>query len=312
MSTFADRHDSAERSELRDRFRPPWPLDPAATLRPLWAGPGDPHVRLAGSTFEQACHTPRGPGTLRLDWRHGEIAAHAWGPGAEWLIGAMPDLLGAADDPAALEPRHEIVARLVRRHPGARLTRTSRVFEALVPAVLGQKVTSHEARRSRRELGRRFGQPAPGPLGLRMPPEPRVLAELPAWDYHRAGVEARRADVLRRAATVADRLEEATGLPPEDGRRRLVSLRGIGPWTAAETLRPALGDPDALSVGDYNLPSLVSWLLAGEPRGDDVRMLELLEPYDGQRARVVMLLELSGIWPPRYGPRLAPRSIRGI
>ncbi len=89
-------------------------------------------------------------------------------------------------------------------------------------------------------------------------------------------------------------------------------MPGIGPWTAAEVGVRALGDADAVSVGDFHLPNLVAYALAGEPRGNDARMLELLEPYRGQRARVMRLLELSGIRPPRYGPRLAPRRIESF
>jgi 3-methyladenine DNA glycosylase/8-oxoguanine DNA glycosylase len=242
----------------------------------------------------------------------GEVRVQAWGPGAAAAVAGVPALLGALDDPERMAPRHRIVAELARRNPGLRLTRSGRVMEALVPAVLGQKVTTTEARRSYRELLRRYGGPAPGPLGLRLPPAPGVLARQPDWAYHGVGVERRRADTLRRAAIVAERLEEVVGMPIEDGRLRLMAIAGIGPWTAAETLRPALGDPDAVSVGDFHVPSLVSWLLAGEPRADDARMLELLEPYRGQRARVVMLLERSGLRPPRFGPRVAPRSIRAI
>jgi 3-methyladenine DNA glycosylase/8-oxoguanine DNA glycosylase len=87
---------------------------------------------------------------------------------------------------------------------------------------------------------------------------------------------------------------------------------GIGPWTAAEIGVRALGDVDAVSVGDFHLPHLVAYALAGEPRADDGRMLELLEPFHGKRALVVRLLELSGVQAPRYGPRLAPRRIEGI
>jgi 3-methyladenine DNA glycosylase/8-oxoguanine DNA glycosylase len=89
----------------------------------------------------------------------------------------------------------------------------------------------------------------------------------------------------------------------------LRAFAGIGPWTAAEVGIRALGDPDAVSVGDYHLPNLVCWALAGEPRGTDERMLELLEPYRGQRGRVARLLELSGLRAPRYGSRLEGRSI---
>jgi hypothetical protein len=41
-------------------------------------------------------------------------------------------------------------------------------------------------------------------------------------------------------------------------------------------------------------------------------MLELLEPYRGQRGRVQRLLEASHISPPARGPRMEPRSIGQI
>ena len=106
--------------------------------------------------------------------------------------------------------------------------------------------------------------------------------------------------------------EAIVELPLPEAYGRLTAVPGIGPWTAAEVGVRALGDPDAVSVGDFHLPNLVAYALAGEPRGDDARMLELLEPYRGQRARVMRLLELSGIRPPRYGPRLSPRRIEAI
>ena len=74
------------------------------------------------------------------------------------------------------------------------------------------------------------------------------------------------------------------------------------------TLR-ALGDPDAVSVADAHLSHVVGFALAGEVRATDDRMLELLAPWAGHRARVVRLLERSGIGPPRFGPRVAPRDI---
>ena len=66
---------------------------------------------------------------------------------------------------------------------------------------------------------------------------------------------------------------------------------------------------DAVSVGDYHLPNVVAWALASEARADDARMLELLEPYRGQRGRVIRLLEASGIGAPRFGPKMPIRSI---
>ena len=64
-----------------------------------------------------------------------------------------------------------------------------------------------------------------------------------------------------------------------------------------------LGDPDAVPVGDYHHPNTVAWALAGEPRADDDRMLELLEPYRGQRGRVLWALTSAAGPAPKYGPR---------
>jgi 3-methyladenine DNA glycosylase/8-oxoguanine DNA glycosylase len=106
----------------------------------------------------------------------------------------------------------------------------------------------------------------------------------------------------------AARLERATALSHPAAATLLTSVPGIGAWTAAEVAQVALGDRDAVSVGDYNLPHLVSWALAGERRGTDTRMLELLAPFAGHRARVVRLLELSGRRPPRRAPHAPLRS----
>jgi 3-methyladenine DNA glycosylase/8-oxoguanine DNA glycosylase len=71
----------------------------------------------------------------------------------------------------------------------------------------------------------------------------------------------------------------------------------------------ALGDADAVSVGDYHLPNTVAFALAGEARADDERMLELLAPFAGHRGRVVRLIEGSGITAPRRGPRMRLRAV---
>ena len=282
------------------------PIDLVATLAPLAHGRGDPTIRFAVDGIWRATRTPAGAATLRLRSTPGGVRAAAWGPGAARVMAELPDLVGITDDPSAFEPRHRVLADLVHRLPGLRLTRSNRPFEALLPAICEQKVTGIEARAAFRAIVRRHGEPAPGPGGLRLAPEPSVLAGLPYFAYHPFGLERRRADVIRRAGQLGGRLEECA---PAQAYRLLASVPGIGPWTIAEVGRVAFGDPDAVSVGDYHVPNLVAWALAGEPRADDARMLELLEPYRGQRGRVQRLLEASGIQPPRYGPRMAPGRI---
>jgi 3-methyladenine DNA glycosylase/8-oxoguanine DNA glycosylase len=290
-------------------YAPTSPLSLSLTLGPLRRGPGDPTMQIVPGRALRASWTPDGPATLELRQRGDRVEAAAWGPGADRAFASVPSLLGADDDPSSLRPVHPIVARLQHRMPGIRIGRTGNVWEALLPAILEQKVTGTEAFRAWRLLVRRYGEPAPGPYGLWLPPRPERLAALPYHAFHPLGVEQRRADVIRRVAARAERIDGLSDIPLADAYRHLTSFVGVGPWTAAEVGLRAFGDPDAVSVGDFHLPHLVAWALAGEARGDDGRMLELLEPYRGHRGRVIRLLEAGGVRAPRFGPRMAPRRI---
>ena len=270
-------------------------------------GPGDRTIRIEPRQAWRASRTPEGPATLRLDLTLQTMLAQAWGPGAGWAVTAAPRLVGLDDDPVSFHPGHKLLAEIHRRHAGLRLGQTAAVFEAIVPTVLEQKVPSVEARAAYAALIRALGEPAPGDGGLMLPPSPRRLLTTPYWALHRFGIERRKADIIHNAAAVAHRLEEIVGMGASEARRRLLSVPGIGPWSASEIAAVALGDRDAVSVGDHNLPHVVSWALAGEPRGTDARMLELLEPYRGHRARVIRLLAAAGIMAPRFGPRMPLR-----
>jgi 3-methyladenine DNA glycosylase/8-oxoguanine DNA glycosylase len=286
------------------------PLDLGRTLWPLRHGLGDRSVRLLPNEAWLAARTHDGPATVRVRLAGTTVHAQAWGDGAERMLATVPALIGEGDEPNAFVAHHAILRELQRRHDGLRLPRSGRVFQALVPSVFEQKITGTEAFRAYAALLRIHGEPAPGPGELRLPPDPETLARLPYHAFHPIGIERRRAEVVRRAAARAAWLEAPA--TAKEATRRLTSLPGIGPWTAAEVARSAYGDPDAVSVGDYHLPSMVAWALAGEPRADDARMLELLEPYRGQRGRVQRLLEVGRVLPPRYGPRVAPRRIATI
>jgi 3-methyladenine DNA glycosylase/8-oxoguanine DNA glycosylase len=303
----------ARNTEPRERLiRPPHEVSLRLTLGWLRRGRFDPSMRVGTDGVWRATRTPEGNATVLLVHAGAEIRVQAWGPGAAWALDAAPELVGVHDRDTGFRPEHPVLRDLHRRLAGLRIARSKAVVEALVPSIIEQKVVGREARRAYAGLVRRFGERAPGPAGesgLFTPPSPRRLAELPYWAFHPFGVERRRADAVRRVASVAPRLEEAVALPPAEARRRLQAVPGVGAWTAAEVAIVALGDADAVSVGDFHLPNQVAWALAGEPRGDDARMLELLEPYRGHRGRVIRLLEAGGFTAPRYGPRLPLQSI---
>jgi 3-methyladenine DNA glycosylase/8-oxoguanine DNA glycosylase len=243
----------------------------------------------------------------------GAVLAQAWGPGEGWVIERVPELLGAADDVTGFEPRHDVVASTWRRLPHLRLPSLGLVVEVLVPAIIEQRVTGVEARRSWRELVRRFGEVAPGPTPgpMRVCPPASVWRRIPSWEWHRAGVDPGRARTVIAATTVAHRLEESLTLPREQRLRRLRAVPGVGVWTAAEVAQRAWGDPDEPSVGDFHVPALVGWALIGRPVDDD-GMLELLSAYPGHRHRAVRLIEASGVRKPAFGPRSPVGDIRSL
>ncbi len=285
------------------------PVDLGLTLGPLRRGRSDPSMQIGPSGVWRATRTPEGPATTRLTVAGSTVTGRAWGPGAQWALDALPALVGAADSQAGFDPADPVVANLRRRLPALRIGRSAAVVEALVPSILEQKVVGVDARRSYARLVHTLGEPAPGPGSLVVPPAPAVLAATAAWVFHRCGVERKRADTIRVACAYSHRLEEITGMALADAYRRLTALPGVGPWTAAEVALVALGDTDAVSVGDYHLPNIVAWALAGEARADDARMLQLLEPYPGHRGRVIRLVCIGGPRPPRFGPRMPLRTI---
>jgi 3-methyladenine DNA glycosylase/8-oxoguanine DNA glycosylase len=292
--------------DAQTRFVPRSPLDLHRTLTPLSNGPW---LRYDGGAIWRATRTPAGAATMRLDRTNGSVDVRAWGPGADWAVANAPAMCGEQDDDTGFVPAHPLVARLHREIGGVRMTRTLAVFEILVPTVLAQLVTTEAARESYRHLVNALGEPAPGPFALKLPPSPEVLARTPYWAFHRFGIERRRADAIIRAARSAKRLEQITSMDMPGAYRRLQAFPGIGAWTAAKVAMVALGDADAVPVGDYHLPHAIGFALEGTPRSTDDRMLELLEPFRGHRARVIRLITTAGIGAPRFGPRKPLRNI---
>lgn len=288
----------------------PFPIDLTGTLAGLRRGSGDLTCRFAADGVWRATRTAAGPATLQLVVQGAVLEATAWGEGAEAALDAVPNLVGVHDDDGGFDPEHPLLARLWRQFAAHRIPRSGAVTEALVASVLEQRVTTFEARRAQLQLVQRWGEPAPGPADLMLAPDPEVLAGVPYYDLHVLGVEKKRADTVRRVAANARRLDALAALPPVDAHQRLLEVPGVGPWTAAEVARVALGDADAVPVGDAHLPSDVTYALGGEAVADDDAMLALLEPYAGQRGRVLALLAASGIHAPRRAPRYAPRDIR--
>ncbi len=291
-------------------------VSPEITLSPLRRGPGDPCFQVGedGDIWRTSL-LPTGPVTARINrTAPNAVDCTAWGSGAEEFLEALPAMLGADDDASDFVPADPTVAAAHRRVPHLRLGRTGRVLEALIPAVLEQRVPGADAFRSWRVLVTKFGTPPPGPApaGMRVPPSADVWRHIPSWEFHRANVDPGRARTVVGCARRAPSLERLTAWPAAQARDALTSLPGVGVWTAAETAQRAFGDPDALSVGDYHIPKMIGLTLLGRPIAD-ADMVELLEPMRPHCHRVVRLLEVSGLaYEPRRGSRLPVQDIRSL
>ena len=300
---------------MRSTYAPRHPVNLQQTLRPLGRGTLDPTLRWEGSAVWRTMNTPDGAATLHLVATADGIRATAWGAGAERAIAGVPELCGEGDDWSELDVSSTpFLAEALRRSPGLRLLRTNAVFEALIPAILEQKVTGIEARRAWRQLITKYGEVAPGPApeGMRVFPSADVWRRIPSWDWHRAGVGPQRSETAVRVSRVASSLERTLtlGRGGVEVATKLRSLPGVGIWTAAETTQRSHGDPDSPSVGDYHLPAVVGWALIGKPVDDD-GMLELLAPWAGHRQRIMRLIAVSGFRKPTFGPRMTIQDHRG-
>jgi 3-methyladenine DNA glycosylase/8-oxoguanine DNA glycosylase len=256
-----------------------------------------------------------GPVTARITTSAPDsVDCDAWGTGATEFTETLAAQLGACDDASGFAPDDPIIAAAHQRFPHLRLGRTDRVLESLIPAVLEQRVYGKDARRAWRALVTKFGTPAPGPAPahMRVPPSGEVWRRIPSWEFHRANVDPGRARTVVGCAQRADSLERLISRGPEQARVALMSLPGVGVWTAAETAQRAFGDADALSVGDFHLAAMVGWRLLGHAI-EDPAMVELLEPLRPHRYRAVRLLELTGsAHAPRRAARQAIPNLRAL
>jgi len=291
-------------------WRPDWPCPVGPILRIHRRGAGDPTYKIVGDQHWRGIRTPEGPATLAIEARDGEVHAEAWGPGAAWALDSVPGLLGADDDLIGFEPLHPVVEEAWSRYSHLRIGRSGLVMEALVPAIIEQKVTGQEAFAGFRMLVHRYGERAPGPGAeqrLWVQPSADTIRQVPSWEWLRMHIDPARSRALVTAARVADSLERTVGLPGDEVERRLTSLPGIGVWTAAEVRQRAHGDADAVSFGDYHVAQDIGWAVRGSDF-DDAELAEFLEPWRPHRNRVVTLLLLGGRKRPRHGARMAPRT----
>lgn len=275
------------------------PLDLAHTMGLLGMSRRDPTFRVLGrDAVVFATNTPTGAASARFVRRGSVLQVEAWGNGAAHVVARAYTLAGLHDRPLDFAPEHQGLAALVGRFAGLRMSAGADPIEIAMHAVLGQRITSDEARHSWWRFARRYGDPAPGPFELTAPPRVEVVARLCRNDLLGVGLDLHRSRALIALAREADRLR-ATVDDVERVSARLRALPGIGPWTIGLVRHLAYGDARAVPLNDWHIGRDLCFALSGEERGDDARMIELLAPFAGNEGRVWRLVSAAGIHHPR-------------
>lgn len=286
-------HHTYDLALLRNGFHDP------TTRVSMGATPGG-----SSAHIERATLTPDGPGAIAIHvLPDGNHEVRTWGDGGEWLGARHHRLTARSTDAPVVRSHHRAVDTALRTVGTLHLPATDTPYHELLPAILGQRITALQAFKQWNLLCRRYGEPAPGPLSLLLPPTPERLLSIPSWELHGLGIEAQRARALRSVARHWRYVQQSVELAGADARRSLMQLPGIGEWTAAVAVGVSHGDLDALPVGDFHVKNTVAWALTGTPRGTDEEMLATLAPYAGQRWQVVRMLERCGMTAPKFAPR---------
>jgi len=198
-------------------------------------------------------------------------------------------LLGLVMDPRPFEKRASKdpeIARLIRGRRGLSIPQTATVFDALVWVIAGQQVSLPVAFALRRRLARRGGTPLAE--GFFAPPTPQAIADLEYTDLHAISFSRRKAEyILDIARSIVEGRFDPEGLrcePPAEVERRLLGIRGLGPWSVNYLMMRALGQEDRVPIGDAALTRNLKRFFALSKRPDAEMTERLMTPFAPHRS----------------------------
>ncbi len=243
---------------VRLPFREPFD---AAGLFSFFAARAVDGVEMGGAnTYSRTLSLANGPGVVQVEKHGTALVASFWLTSLSDLGAAVSRVRRLFDldaDPygvAATFDADPNLGPVSRRHPGRRAPGAVDGNELAVKAVLGQQVSVAAARTLARRIaesrGVRFTLPG-APLGLLFPSADALGAANPE---EFAIPRSRGVALIGLCAALADgSVDLSIGVPREEARKHLLSLKGIGPWTASYIAMRALSDPDVLLDDDLGV-----------------------------------------------------------
>ncbi|WP_338766001.1 DNA-3-methyladenine glycosylase 2 [Massilia sp. METH4] len=201
---------------------------------------------------------------------------------------AFHSILGLRIDPApfcAFAAADPLFGPLVQRQPGLRIVQSATVFEALTWAIIGQQINLSFAIALRRTFIQQAGRPHS--CGLWCYPEASDAARLELDELTTRKFSRAKAETLLRFAHLVSSgeldLEPGPGNTIEQIGKKLLAVKGIGPWTVNYGLLRGYGYPDCSLHGDVAVRTALQRLAGDEARPDMVRAEQILQQYQPHR-----------------------------
>ncbi|MGC5165610.1 DNA-3-methyladenine glycosylase family protein [Luteimicrobium sp. DT211] len=255
------------RHEVRLEVRGPWSL---ATCRRFWEG--FTPAALAGDDRDGHLRTAF---RVEADWSPATADVAQDGPVARVVVQGTGDLDEAAaqvarflalDADATTWPdvgrRDPVVGAVQERLPGLRPCGFHSPYEAAAWAVLSQRISMVQAARLRTALVARHGDDGAFPA-------PARLRDLAGGDLELPG---RKAEYLGAVAEAAldGRLDTRAlrAVDPEDARREVAAIHGLGPFAADLVVLRGANVPDAVPRHEPRLRTVVAEQYPGRELDD--------------------------------------------
>lgn len=262
------------------------PFDGVSMLRFLGARAVPGTEAIDGSAYRRSLALPHGGATVELSSAGSDVRCSLRLDDLRDLTAAVARcrrLLDLDADPQAVAAqlgRDRCLGELVRRRPGLRVPGCADGFELAVRAVIGQQVSVGAARTVAAKLVARYGEPLAEPQGAithRFPTAAALARAEPAT----MPMPRSRARALRDLAQLVERdeLRLDAGAEPATAVAGLLSVPGIGPWTASYIAMRALGDPDAYPLGDAGLRRALELRGRVLDRAAEERLAEAWRPW---------------------------------
>jgi AraC family transcriptional regulator of adaptative response / DNA-3-methyladenine glycosylase II len=178
-----------------------------------------------------------------------------------WATERSIALLDADRDVLPIEAhllRDQKIRKIVAAQTGVRIPGAVDPFELVVRSILGQQISIAGARTLATRIAKCYGSPLPSPRRRLTTAFPAAHA-LEDAELESCGVAGSRAEAIRRVARMVDSglLEMTWGDRSEETYESLLSVKGIGPWTASYIALRALGDVDASMATDLGVRQVI-------------------------------------------------------